>query len=150
MHLTPVIEDVSYEHQAPEASIQSNPPYRNFAYEPPSVQFSPCSTRIVSASDDKTLKIWNVTSGDCILSLEGHGYGGVQSAAFDSSGNRIVSASGDKSVKIWDAKSGECLQTLTAHSECVRSAAFDSSGTRIVSGSEDKTLKIWQLATTML
>ena len=33
----PVTEDASYEHQAPEASIQANPPYRNFAYKPPSV-----------------------------------------------------------------------------------------------------------------
>ena len=67
-----------------------------------SVAFSPDGQRIVSCSNDKTLKIWDANNGKELHALKGHtGY--VMSVAFSPDGQRIVSGSSDKTVKIWDA-----------------------------------------------
>ncbi|KAF1835058.1 hypothetical protein BDW02DRAFT_310937 [Decorospora gaudefroyi] len=107
-----------------------------------SVAFSHDSTRLASASDDKTVKIWDASSGACLQTLEGHSYK-VYSVAFSHDSTRLASASDDKTVKIWDASSGACLQTLEGHSYKVYSVAFSHDSTRLASASDDKTVKIW-------
>jgi len=77
-----------------------------------SVAFSHDSTRLASASNDKTVKIWDASSGECLQTLEGHS-GFILSVAFSHDSTWLASASNDKTVKIWDASSGECLQTLS-------------------------------------
>ena len=57
------------------------------------------------------VKVWDASSGECVLTLEGHS-DCVNSVAFSHDSTRLASASGDKTVKVWDASSGECLQTL--------------------------------------
>jgi WD40 repeat protein len=76
-----------------------------------SVAFSHDSTRLASASDDRTVKIWDAGSGECLQTLESHS-GWVLTVAFSHDSTRLASASNDCTVKIWNAGSGECLQTL--------------------------------------
>jgi WD40 repeat protein len=70
-----------------------------------SAAFSPDGGTIVSASFDKTVKIWDVRTRRLLRTLEGHKEP-VRSAAFSPDGGAIVSASVDKTVKIW-AVAGE-------------------------------------------
>jgi WD40 repeat protein len=107
-----------------------------------SVAFSHDSTRLASASDDKTVKLWDASSGECLQTLEGHS-DWVSSVAFSHDSTRLASASSDKTVKLWDASSGECLQTLEGHSDWVSSVAFSHDLTRLASASSDKTVKLW-------
>ena len=65
-----------------------------------SVAYSPDGTKIISGSDDKTIKIWDANTGQCLKSLEGHSdY--VNSVAFSPDGTKIISGSTDTTVKIW-------------------------------------------------
>jgi WD40 repeat protein/MinD-like ATPase involved in chromosome partitioning or flagellar assembly len=107
--------------------------------------FSSDGTRIVSTSDDKTLRIWDAASGKILTTLEGH-QDAVLSAAFSPDGTRIVSASDDSTLRIWDAAFGKQIATLDGHQGAVLSAAFSPDGARIVSASADKTLRIWDAA----
>jgi WD40 repeat protein len=66
-----------------------------------SAAFSPDGWRIVAASEDKTARIWDASSGQEIRVLRGH-EGEVTSAAFSPDGRRIVTASEDKTARIWD------------------------------------------------
>jgi hypothetical protein len=68
------------------------------------VAFSPDGRRIVSGSDDNTLKVWDATSGQETLTLKGHTRA-VWCVAFSPDGRRIVSGSWDKTLKVWDATS---------------------------------------------
>ena len=76
-----------------------------------SVCISNDGSRIVSGSADKTVKIWDATTGACFNTLEGHN-SYVISICISSDGSRIVSGSFDNTVKIWDATTAACLNTL--------------------------------------
>ena len=107
-----------------------------------SCAYSPDGSRIVSASSDQTLRIWDARSGDALLTLAGH-TSAVLSCAYSPDGSRIVSASVDRTLRIWDARSGDALLTLAGHSNGVLSCAYSPDGSRIVSASDDQTLWIW-------
>jgi WD40 repeat protein len=113
-----------------------------------SVAFSHNSTWLASASDDKTIKIWDVSSGACLQTLEGHS-DRVWSVAFSHNSTWLASASFDKTIKIWDVSSGVCLQTLEGHSDGVMSVAFSHNSTWLASASWDKTIKIWDASTSV-
>ena len=100
--------------------------------------------RAVSASGDKTLRIWDLESGESLRTLEGH-TGSVNAVAVTSDGRRAVSASYDKTLRIWDLESGESLRTLEGHTDWVNAVAVTSDGRRALSASKDKTLRIWDL-----
>ena len=92
-----------------------------------SVAFSPDSARLTSASNDKTVRIWNAASGQCLQTLEAHS-SYVSSVAFSPDSARLASASGDKTVRIWDAASGQCLQILDVN-KTLSNISFDITGT---------------------
>eukprot|EP01004_Peranema_trichophorum_P004254 NODE_318_length_2966_cov_42.475554_g275_i0.p1 GENE.NODE_318_length_2966_cov_42.475554_g275_i0~~NODE_318_length_2966_cov_42.475554_g275_i0.p1 ORF type:complete len:710 (+),score=156.12 NODE_318_length_2966_cov_42.475554_g275_i0:549-2678(+) len=107
-----------------------------------SCSFSPTGERMVSASRDRTLKLWSVKSGNEILTLKGH-HGFVLSCCFSPSGDEVVSASDDKTLKLWEAKTGKKITTLKGHNDKVYCCAYSPSGKEIASASCDKTVKIW-------
>ena len=78
-----------------------------------SAAFSPDGSRIVTASDDKTARVWDAATGKAIAVLSGH-EGKVHSAAFSPDGTRIVTASEDKTARLWDAATGNAIAVLEA------------------------------------
>ena len=104
--------------------------------------FSLDGSRIVSASEDRALKLWDAQTGAELATLAGHS-GKVGACAFSPDGRRIVSASEDETLKLWDAQTGAELATLAGHTGKVGACAFSPDGRRIVSASYDHTLKLW-------
>ncbi len=111
-----------------------------------SAVYSPDGTRIVTASFDKTARIWDARTGVQLTVLAGHGEI-VVSAGYSPDGLRIVTASADKTARIWDAQTGAQLAVLSGHGDRVNSAAYSPDGTRIVTASADKTARIWDTLT---
>ena len=111
-----------------------------------SVAFSSDGTWIVSGSDDKSVRVWDASTGVELKELKGHTRS-VNSVAFSSDGTRIVSGSSDNSVRVWDALMGVGLKELKGHTGWVNSVAFSSDGTRIVSGSYDNSVRVWDVST---
>ena len=107
-----------------------------------SAAFSPDGGRIVTASADRTARVWDAATGREITTLSGH-TDVVSSAAFSSDGGRIKTASGDRTARVWDAATGRGITTLGGHMSWVSSAAFSPDGKRIVTASADNTAQVW-------
>lgn len=96
----------------------------------------------LSASWDKTLRLWDLESGECTKRFVGH-TGDVLSVSISKNLRQIVSSSRDKTVKVWNTI-GECMATLKSHGDwvsAVRISPSDNSST-VLSASWDKTVKV--------
>jgi hypothetical protein len=98
--------------------------------------------KLVSSSFDKTIKIWDLSTGKRIATLKGHA-GAV--FCLSSMEGKLVSGSRDKTIKIWDLSTGKCIATLEGHEGPV--SCLSSMDGKLVSGSYDKTIKTWDLST---
>ena len=76
-----------------------------------SVAWSGDSQTLASGSDDKTVKLWNVQTGECVRTLEGHS-SLVISVAWSGDSQTLASGSFDNTVKLWNMQSGECIATF--------------------------------------
>ncbi len=108
--------------------------------------WSPDGSRIVSASYDNALRIWEVATGAVLATLTGH-EGWVRDCAWSPDGSRIVSASVDRTLRIWEVSTGAVLVILVGHEHRVNGCAWSPDGSRIVSASGDRTLRIWEAST---
>jgi WD40 repeat protein/tRNA A-37 threonylcarbamoyl transferase component Bud32 len=104
---------------------------------------------LVTGSGDKTIKIWNLSTGELKNSVIGH-TDAVFSLVITPDGETLVTGSGDKTIKIWDLSTGRLKNTLTGHTDLVISCAMTPDGKTLVTGSGDKTIKIWNLSTGQL
>jgi WD40 repeat protein len=111
-----------------------------------SAVFSPDGSRVVTASDDNTARLWDPQTGAALGTLSGH-TGLVNSAEFSPDGSRVVTASYDKTARLWDATTGAALTTLSGHTGLVNSAEFSPDGSRVVTASWDNTARLWDAKT---
>jgi WD40 repeat protein/RNase P subunit RPR2 len=110
-----------------------------------SIAISPDGKWATSGSDDQTIKIWNLETGECRATLEGHS-GKVEAVAITPNGRRILSGSRDFSVRIWDASSGQELAKLDGYTNVVWSVVALQDNARVLGGGWNATLKVWDIA----
>ena len=117
-------------------------PIASFAHKDTveNVVFSPDGARILTASRDKTAKLWDAASGKLLASFDHQSR--VLQGVFSPDGTRILTASADMTAKLWDATSGKLLTSFD-HQDWVSRAAFSPDGSRILTASADKTAKFW-------
>jgi platelet-activating factor acetylhydrolase IB subunit alpha len=125
---------------------------------------------LVSASRDKTLRIWDVTTGYCLKTIKGHA-DWVRAVTASADGRWLLSAGNDQVPRLWDASSGEAKTTFLGHDHVVECVAFapsttyaylatlagyrkpppaSSSGEFLATGARDKSIKIWDSRGTMI
>ena len=116
------------------------------------ITFSPDGKTLASASDDGTLRLWDVdTQQPKGPPLKGH-TDWVQCVAFSPDGKTLASASGhpgeERAVRLWDADTGTSKdEPLYGHTAMLTWVAFSSDGRWLASASQDSTVRLWDPAT---
>lgn len=115
------------------------------------VCYSPDGSRVVSASDDGKIKVWDVVSGFCLVTLQEH-TGAVTSLGFAKRGQVLFSSSLDGTVRAWDLIRFRNFRTFTATERVqFNCLAVDPSGEVVVAGSQDTfEIFVWSVQTAQL
>ena len=101
--------------------------------------------RVVSASGDKTLRVWSAATGKCLWVLKGHS-SRVLSVCTLLDG-RVVSASDDMTLRLWDAGTGACLRVLPVENHKWWPKLCALGDGRVVGVSYGQSLTVWGAAT---
>jgi WD40 repeat protein len=109
------------------------------------VAFSPDGKFIVSSSDDKTVRLWDVKEGRELWRYQEH-VGMVHSVAFSPDGKLIASVSADRTIQLIDSQ-GNKARTFVGHAKRIKAVAFNSDGQFIASADCDGTVRIWNFWT---
>jgi len=105
--------------------------------------FSADGTRLISASSDGTIKIWDSGNGALLATLAPEKPITIYGAEFSRDGTKIVSIAGDATAFVWDIGTGRLLTTIYAGSYGLYTADFSADGTKIVTSSRDQTARVW-------
>jgi WD40 repeat protein len=105
------------------------------------VAYSPDGTRLATSSGDRTIKVWDASSGELLFTIAGQRV--MQDVAYSPDGTRLASADADGRARIWDAVSGTPVLTLTGHSDALWGVAYNPAGTRVATASSDRTVRVW-------
>lgn len=163
-NLTPAVPSSALTPPAPEPVAQpispAHPPTRSLwnlssdqdirilsaEIEIRAVAFSPDGKTLASGSADKTIKLWNIDTGEEICTISGHRLA-VTALAFSSDGQILATASADKTIKLWNLSTKEEISTFSGLRSTVNSLIFSPDGQTLASGSEDNMIKLWNLGT---
>jgi WD40 repeat protein len=108
--------------------------------------FSPDGRRILTASADKTARLWDATTGAPVGEPMRH-EDEVVAAVFSPDGAHIATASKDGTARLWDAATGKALGAPMRHEHPLDGVAFNATGTRIVTQSNEADVaRLWDPA----
>jgi WD40 repeat protein len=101
---------------------------------------------VVTASWDKTLKVYDYRNGKEIHTLRGHNQR-INSLSLTSDGHKVLSAGEDQILMLWNIPKGERIFSLWGHTDEVSAAVFTPDGKHAISISYDHTFRVWDLET---
>jgi WD40 repeat protein/serine/threonine protein kinase len=116
-------------------------------YHVTALVITPDGQQAISGDIREDIRIWNLSTGRCRLTLHGH-EDDVTTIAITPDGRRAVSGSRDKTLRVWNLDNGTCLHILKGHTNRVETLAITPDGRLAVSGSRgyDDGLRVWDLA----
>ena len=99
---------------------------------------------IVSGSRDRTVKVWNIATNNCLMTFSDH-ENWIRGVIVHPSGKYIISVSEDRTIRCFDLKDKRCARTLSdAHEHFISCLHIHPKGNVIATGSVDKTVKTWE------
>ncbi|KAK3809361.1 MAG: hypothetical protein J3Q66DRAFT_405374 [Benniella sp.] len=108
--------------------------------------FSPTGDKLASAGYDKTIRLWDISTGSHLYVLKDHA-SNVYGLAYSSNGDLIASGAADATVRLWDVTTGDCRKVLSGHIGEINGVAYLPSGNQVASCSDDHTIRLWDVET---
>ena len=123
------------------------------------IAMSPDGMFIATGSEDTTIRLWDINTGQLTRTLKGHSHR-IHSVIFTSNGQILISGSEDNTIRLWNVTTGENIKTYTAHTDAsgshggsplslegVKSLALSPDGKTLASGSYDGEVRLWDTKT---
>jgi WD40 repeat protein len=107
---------------------------------------APDGKTILSGSNEKTARLWDVATGKEIRQFVGH-TASIWRVAFAPDGKTVLTASTDGTARLWDVATGAEMRRLQGHTDLVRAVAYAPDGKTVVTGSADHTARQWHVST---
>ncbi len=101
---------------------------------------------LVTSGEDKTVRVWDVTSGKSLRSFQGH-MTKATAVAVRGDGRQVASASDDGAVRVWDLNTTDEHRALTESKESLWAVAIAPNGKRVASAGADKKIRVYELET---
>ncbi|EFH80094.1 protein kinase domain-containing protein [Ktedonobacter racemifer] len=112
-----------------------------------SVYLSADGRWLASGGGDKTVRVWEVSSGRCLHILQGHTKA-ISSVCLSGDGSFLASSSWDKTVRVWEVGTGRCLHTFSGYPDAVESVSLSADGRWFASAvRDDKICRVWEVNT---
>jgi COMPASS component SWD3 len=108
------------------------------------VAISPDGQSLASGGDDKTIRLWNLKTGQLLRTITGHP-DGIKSLVFSPDGKILVSSGDAGNVRVWNVQTGQLIRSLTGHAASVSSIVMSPDGQTLATASMDKTIRLWNL-----
>jgi WD40 repeat protein len=108
--------------------------------------FSRDGQRLVSAGDEATARLWDVSTGESLFVLSGHAERIVH-AEISPDGQKVATASEDNTARLWELQGGQHFLRLGGHTGVVFQAAYSPDGRYAATGSLDLTVRVFDAAT---
>ncbi|OGO13986.1 MAG: hypothetical protein A2Y53_06425 [Chloroflexi bacterium RBG_16_47_49] len=100
---------------------------------------TPDGSRVISSSEDNTIKIWDLAGGKLLRSLYGHSAGGIL-VAVTQNGRQVIPGVGDPGIKLWDLESG---QPLRSFGDAYNDLKLTPDSQKFITLANDKSIKVW-------
>jgi len=110
------------------------------------VAWAPDGRRVATASEDRTVRVWDAVNGRELRSLEGH-RAKVYGVAFGRDGTILATSGADGTARLWDAETGVERQVLSDGGGTVYDVAFARDGATVATASQDGSVRLWDAAT---
>jgi WD40 repeat protein/tRNA A-37 threonylcarbamoyl transferase component Bud32 len=111
-----------------------------------SIAISSDRQTLASGSDDKTVRVWNVVTGECLMTLTEQ-HQPIRTVAFSPNDALLAVAADDKAIALWDWRNQRITRTLNGHTQMIRAIAFHPTEPVLASASWDKTIRLWNYQT---
>jgi WD40 repeat protein len=108
------------------------------------VAISPDGSKMLTANRDRTARLWDMATGQCLMVFEGH-TGELRRAAFTNDGTRAVTTADDGTLRLSNLATGECDHVMEGHRDTVTPDAVSPGDRHVISGSADGTVRVWSL-----
>jgi WD40 repeat protein/serine/threonine protein kinase len=110
------------------------------------LQFDGTGTRLVTASADRTVRVWDVPARKQLAELHGAG-DALIAVALSPDGKEVVASGRDARAYVWDVASGALRLSLAGHKGVVWHVEYSRDGSRIVTSADDGSARIWDAQT---
>ncbi len=109
-----------------------------------SAVFDPSGSLVLTASTDRTARIWDARTGRQLLTFSGHRQM-LTSASFSANGQTVLTTSADGTARLWEVSSGRLLHELVGHGVAVENGQFSPNGSAVVTAGHDGAARIWDV-----